>query len=307
MNQKPKEVNLLAIGAAVVAVIVAAAVLLIFGGKDPDMDTEQTQPSGTTETTQTPTLPPETTVLTEPEIIYEKRTVYLCIRETMEQWDGSGFVEQKHTYDEYGNRIKSENVTHGGGREYTYDEWGNMLTEQSFADDGTLGSRTEYAYDESGNKTSQCYYLADGSLFSERTYSYDDAGRLLMEILAYTDETIRTEYIYSEDGTQCTENTYRDDVLSSYSVYEYDAAGLLIETNSYNASGEWGSRQTYEYDAQGRIAVEWNYSSRETQADFDVIYTYDENGLLVFKDVSYYYGYGAEYFYEAVEILVRVN
>ena len=53
--------------------------------------------------------------------------------------------------------------------------------------------------------------------------------------------------------------------------------------------------------------MEWRYSSSETQADYDTIFTYDENGLLISKNVDYYYGHLIEYTYEPFEILVRVK
>ena len=43
------------------------------------------------------------------------------------------------------------------------------------------------------------------------------------------------------------------------------------------------------------------------QSDYDVIYTYDENGLLIKELVDYYYGDETTYTYELREILVPVT
>ena len=248
-----------------------------------------------------------TTAPTEPQIRYEKQTVYLCVRQVMEQWDGSGTTEQKHTYDEYGNRIRSDNVSYGGWQEFSYDEWGHVLTQQNYNSAGTAGGKYVYEYDDQGRMTSMCYYSANSSLFSQHTYVYQEDGRLSLEIEKYTDEEYRYEYTYSEDGRTCKVDCYLNNEPNGHETKNYNESGQEIESNSYQKDGSWAFRKTTEYDAQGRVVLEWNYHSNELQADYDVIYTYDENGLLVFKDVSYYYGYGMTYEYEPFEILVRVN
>ncbi len=267
----------------------------------------ETQPSHGTQP-QPSTMPTAvTTVPTVPQIRYEKQTVYLCVRQVMEQWDGSGTTVQKHTYDEYGNRIRSDNVSYGGWQEFTYDEWGHVLIQQNYNSAGTAGGKYVYAYDDQGRMTSMCYYSADSSLYSQHTYVYREDGKLSLEIEKYTDEEYTYEYAYSEDNRTCKVDCYRNGEPNGYEEKNYNEFGQEIESNSYQADGSWAFKKTTEYDDQGRVVLEWNYHSHELQADYDVIYTYDENGLLVFKDVSYYYGYGMTYEYEPFEILVRVN
>ena len=87
----------------------------------------------------------------------------------------------------------------------------------------------------------------------------------------------------------------------------YNAAGQVLTSSVCDANGSWKRTQTWEYDTEGRLLREGNYSRSETQADYMTIYTYDENGLLLSKNVDYYYGYLLEFTYEPFEILVRVK
>jgi hypothetical protein len=81
----------------------------------------------------------------------------------------------------------------------------------------------------------------------------------------------------------------------------------VIFYKNYEANGKLISTCESTYDSEGRLLQEYKKSSRDTQPDYKVIYTYDENGLLKSKDADYYYGHIVEYTYEAFEILVRVN
>ena len=306
MEKKPKEINLLAIGIVVLTVLAIIIILLVQQKpSDEPSDVPSTSELLNTESTTQPTT--ETTEPTEPEPVYEKQTVYLCVRTTMENWDESGSSEILYFYDEYGNSIKSENVNYGTWSEYTYDDWGNLLIQQNYSADGTIGGRYEYTYNENGQMLSQKYFRPDGSQFSEHYYTYDESDRLLSEVYRYMENDYLYEHIYSEDGSELRINNYNHGELTGYTLQLFDANGLMYEQNSYKADGTWSYRQTCEYDSQGRLVLEWNYDSHELQPNYDVIYTYDENGLLVYKNVDYYYGYGMKYFYEAFEILVRVK
>jgi len=314
LQKKPKEVNLLLIGAIVLGVIAIIIVFMLPSPSNTDANpgtttvpTVNTEEPGADATTVPGTTAPATTAQTEPEVIYEKQTVYLCVRTTMENWNEPGVHETLYTYDEYGNSIKSENMSSGSWTLSEYDDWGNLLIQQSYRSDGSKGGRYEYTYDENGLMLTQKYFSADGTLFSEYTYTYDDTDRLIKETYKYSENDYLYEYSYSDDGSECRMNTYNHGELTGYTIDRFNSDGLMIERNSYKADDAWRYRKTCEYDEQGRLVLEWNYDSNELQADYDVIYTYDENGLLVYKNVDYYYGYGLRYFYEAFQILVRVQ
>lgn len=241
--------------------------------------------------------------------VYETREVYLCVRTTTEQWDGSGTGVKEYEYDEYGNQICENNVTYGGGMKYDYDADGNQIRSQYVFDDGSIGSVTEMTYDAEGRLLSSVTKNADGELNLEYSYTYDEAGFVTDEVRKqhYNDTTLHYVITYSGDHTEAAIQRYKNDELAGYTEETYDSDGNLLRSDSYLADGTWSAAVECEYDGQGRLSVEWNYSSSELQADYDVIYTYDENGLLICKNVDYYYGYGTTYEYELFEIQVRVN
>ena len=244
---------------------------------------------------------------TEPEPVYETQTVYLCVQEKL------------HNYNEDGDFLKG----------YTYDEYGRVTEYFQIKDDGSRGWVNTYSYDENGYNTQ---INTGNGLY---TMTYDEEGRMLSKVYAYKGE-VKSETYYTYDGNgyvteeKCIERydeevtytyeiNYNDDyseaIISQYksgepngTTYEtYNAAGQVLTSEVYDPDGNWRSGQTYSYDDAGNLLQQGNYTSVETQADYITYYTYDEKGLLISKDVDYYYGYLLTYTYEPFEILVRVN
>lgn len=264
-------------------------------------------PAESTPETETTAATEANVPTTEPQPVYETQTVYLCVKQTKTSYDIDSVFTTEMAYNEYGQLIEKWSTDADGNKTgvttYAYDEQGNRVEEI------TQYGRSEMTYDEQGRLLSECYY-ADDICKSEYHYTYDDAGFVVEEtrISRYSDEKIETYQItYNPDYTEALVNHYLNGEASGYTKETYDANGNVLTSNSYDANDTWTGGSTYEYDAQGRLAVEWRYSSRETQADYDIIYTYDENGLLVSKNVDYYYGSLTEYTYEPFDILVRVN
>lgn len=241
--------------------------------------------------------------------VYENREVWLCVRATTEQWDGSGTGVKEYEYDEFGNKISENNVTYGGGTTFEYDEYGNEIRSRSYLGDCAFSTYTEKTYDREGKLLTVVSSGDDGTVSSEYAYTYDDAGFVVDEVRKqhYNNTTYHYVITYNAEHTEATIQSYKNDVPSGYTEETYNQNGDLLRSDSYGADGTWSSAVECEYDDQGRLSVEWKYSSSELQADYDVIYTYDENGLLINKNVDYYYGYGTTYEYELLEIKVRVN
>lgn len=244
---------------------------------------------------------------TEAEPVYEMQTVYLCVLKTQTNYEDNSEFKTQMAYNEYGQLVEKWRPEADGSKSsvttYVYDELGNCTEEN------TEYGRYERTYDEQGRMLSELYYSSDVCK-SEYRYTYDEAGFVVEEvrISRYSDERNETYQItYNADHTESLIHYFRNGEANGYTKETYDGNGNVLTTNSYDQNDAWTGGITYEYDAQGRIAVEQHSSSRETQPDYDVIYTYDENGLLLSKNVDYYYGYLTEYTYEPFEILVRVN
>lgn len=289
---------------SVLAMLLCLSMLLFGCGNDNTGET--TQAAAYAETTQ-PETAVETTAATqaptEAQPVYEKQTVYLCTLETMEQYENGYVTKTAHSYDEYGRILESWQVNDDGSKgrttAYAYDEFGNLISEGSI-------HRT---YDESGNMLSQCYG-DEGDYLYEYHFTYDEAGFPIEEIRTtrYSSErTVTYTITYNDNHTESMVEEFEEGVKTGYTKETYTTDGKLLSYFNYDADGNFASGCTYEYDDRGNLVREQNYSRSETQADYDVIYTYDENGLLLTKNVDYYYGHLKEYTYEPFEIWVLVK
>lgn len=264
------------------------------------------EPAPTTEAPQLQQTEAVTEEPTEPKPVYEKQTVYLCVQENMRNYEG-GSNRKGYTYDEYG-RVQKYFMLNSDGSyawvtEYSYDEQGNNIEMR------TGDSVSIMTYDEAGRMTSKLSYYQE-ECKNEYYYVYDEQGFVVEEtrIQRYSDEvTYGFTMTYNADHTEATIDQFKNGEPNGQARETYNAAGQVLTSNTYDANGKWKHGQTWEYDESGRVLKEYNYSRSETQADYETIYTYDENGLLLSKNVDYYYGYLLEYTYEPFEILVRVN
>lgn len=275
--------------------------LVLFCGCGNTEKPEQTTEAPLVQETETVTEAP-----TEAEPVYEMQTVYLCVQEDMQNYEG-GSNRKGYTYDEYG-RVKEYFMLNADGSrawvtEYTYDENGNNIEVR------TGDSVSIMTYDEAGRLISKLSYYQDEP-GNEYHYVYDELGFVIEEtrIERYSEEKTYTFTMhYNADHAEATIDQFKNGEPNGQTRETYNAAGQVLTSNAYDANGSWKHGKTWEYDETGRLLKEFNYSRSETQADYEIIYTYDENGLLLSKNVDYYYGYLLEYTYEPFEILVRVN
>ena len=101
--------------------------------------------------------------------VYEAKKVWLCVRSTTEQWDGSGTGVKEFEYDEFGNMISETNATYGGGTKYEYDAHGNQVRCQRISKDGAVTGVTEMTYGKDGRLLTNVSKDADGTVSSEYT------------------------------------------------------------------------------------------------------------------------------------------
>lgn len=265
---------------------------------------ETTMPVQSTQL-QEPTEPP-TTVPVETEPVYELQTVYLCVEEYLQNYEGGNF-RKGYTYDEYGRVTEyfqiQDDGTRGWVTEYSYDENGNMIEER------TGDSVNVMTYDEVGHLLSKISYYKEEQR-NENHFEYDEQGYVVAEtrIERYSQETTYTfTMTYNEDHTEATIEQFKNGEPNGVTTETYNAAGQVLTSTVHDANGNWKRTQTWSYDDEGNLLQEGNYTRSETQADYMTIYTYDENGLLLSKNVDYYYGYLLEFTYEPFEILVRMK
>lgn len=281
--------------------LILLCLLLLSGCGDAKPAETTAAPVETQAATQAPTTEP-----TEPEPVYEMQTVYLCVQEKMHNYEGGDFLKG-YSYDEYGRKTEYFGINADGTRswvtQYSYDEQGNIVEER------TGDSVSTMTYDEAGRLVSDISYYKD-ECRAENYFVYDEAGFVIEEtrIERYSGEVTYTfTMTYDENHTQATIEQFKNGEPNGVTTETYNAAGQVLTSTVHDANGNWKRTMTWTYDEDGRLLQEGNYSRSETQADYLTLYTYDENGLLLSKNVDYYYGYLLEFTYEPFEILVRVK
>lgn len=159
-----------------------------------------------------------------------------------------------------------------------YDD-ANRLTKISYP----TGRFLEYTYDAVGSRTR--IVDQDGNAVN---YAYDTAGRLV----GLTDENENSivSYTYDTVGRLVRE----DNGNETYTTYEYDASGQLLNIVNYTADDSVNSRFDYTYDNLAQrtgvrtLDGEWTYSydaiGQLTGADFD-----STNSEIADQNITYIY------------------
>ena len=130
--------------------------------------------------------------------------------------------------------------------------------------------------------TEEIRYNEDGSVRTRDTYTYDPAGRVLSEsnysgadqtpynVITYTyEERENGEVFQTGEYTQQGGTAKRETLL--------DSRGNSLESRYYNRDGSIynQSYSGYEYDEQGRIAVQYSYTDNG-KLESKTAYTYDD-------------------------------
>lgn len=197
------------------------------------------------------------------------------------------------------------------GRDYTYDENGFCTQEREYSNIGAAPYSRVNAPDALGRIGTSIFTEADGSQYTI-TYTYDELGRCIREdVLRESGEQERLEYSYNEQGNYLTLKQYIDDQLVvDYSFsYTYDGKGNQVSMDEY-LFGELMNHVATVYDADGRELAttttlvngeimsrtesQWDgltetrlyFSGDETEPFMVSVFTYDDQGNVVFEETS---------------------
>ena len=215
------------------------------------------------------------------------------------------------------------------GTEYTYDNSGFCTAEREYSNIGSAAYSRVNSPDPLGRIGSSVFTELDGSQYTV-TYTYDEFDRCVREDVAYEDGTQEyTLYTYNEQGNYLTLKQYlAGELIMDYSFsYTYDGNGNQVSMDEY-LSGDLMYHVAFQYDAEGReIATttslvngeirsrtesQWDgltetrnfYSGQEEEPFMVSVFTYDDNGNVVFEETRQ----GdtvinrAEYIYEPFEV-----
>ena len=215
------------------------------------------------------------------------------------------------------------------GTEYTYDDTGFCTHEREYSNIGSGSYSRTNSPDAMNRIASSLFTQLDGSQYTV-TYTYDDFDRCIREDIRYEDGTEEyTEYTYNDKGQYLTLKQYiGGELIMDYAFsYTYDGQGNQMSMDEY-LDGDLLHHVTFTYDEDGREAgsvtslvngeiqsrteSHWDgltetryfYSGEETDAFMISVFTYDDNGNVVFEETRQ----GetvinrAEYIYEPFEV-----
>lgn len=152
--------------------------------------------------------------------------------------------------------------------EYTYHA--EMTTGNIVKTDSSFYQKSVIRYDKNGNRIEYTEYNSDGSIGFRNRYLYDHTNRIGMELLD-SDGTVLSKTIYHFDqhnnptesvdhprnfksiykcdskGNVLEESNYSSGRFESKTVWKYNDSNQVMETISYNESGEMDTRWVTRY------------------------------------------------------------
>lgn len=253
------------------------------------------------------------------------------VTETVNTGEGEGVLDPTT---EIRYLIVKKIVTNEAGQElwgtdYTYDETGFCTQEREYSNIGSAAYSRTNTPDHLNRIGSSVFTELDGSKYTV-TYTYDEFGRLIREDALYEDGSQEyTEYTYNEKGQYLSLKQYMGgELMMDYGFsYTYDGTGNQVSMDEY-LFGDLLHHVTFAYDAEGReigsvtslvngeiqsrTESQWDgltetryfYSGQEQEPFMVSVFTYDDNGNVVFEETRQ----GdtvinrAEYIYEPFEV-----
>lgn len=165
--------------------------------------------------------------------------------------------------------------------------WGEEVQEEEEAEEIVkVGS---IAYDEYGTLT---WYQ----------YDFDENGVLTAERMYYETSTDYIETTYNEAGLQTSYLIYSGDgTVSAGQHFEYDENNNLLKvTSHYESESATDMEYTYDYNEDGRIAMQYQKFVGQDTPMVSTEYIYGEDGTLVKQNLYYSAGeLGAVKMYDA--------
>jgi RHS repeat-associated protein len=226
---------------------------------------------------------------------------------------GRGGETVAHAYDPAGNQIAVHDGSSGGstvsatyyldnlprttddgtrGSLYTYDGSGQRAAMADQIDGSTNRATTMYTYGDAGVPASMASSLVGGG---QTTWSYDTAGRPQLQ----TDPNgLKSGYTFNPDNTLATKSL-TDSNGGSVATFSYTYDGNFQQTSqTFTGEGNKQGKQTYTYDAAGRLqtfgdgtspaqTVTWDHNGNRLTLGTSTSATYNgDNSLASSKDAA---------------------
>ncbi len=168
-------------------------------------------------------------------------------------------------------------------RRYTYSTADRLIETVDWFDlEGVLDHTWIYSYDSGGNVLLKEYRHRLEAFSFRWEYRYDGSGRTTMETSYDSRGRVfrMTETIYNGRGNKILERVSGRGVDRGFRViYEYDAAGRLLEEIRFDLDGRQQSRESSSYNELGDLVESASYNpDGSLTSSWKHLYVYDENG-----------------------------
>lgn len=173
------------------------------------------------------------------------------------------------------------------------DNFGNTVEEIAYNARGTVDSWLKYEFDKYGNATKYLVYNTDGTINNKIKIKneYDNANRLKVSKFLNGDSALLSYIVntYNEQGQLVKDEIFTNqNIVDSYSKYEYDQKGRTSKKENYDynkgvGSVSYTSDESYKYNSAGQL-IERTISVYSVPNQVYVC-KYDAKGLIIATSV----------------------
>ncbi len=137
---------------------------------------------------------------------------------------------------------------------FTYDEQGRLLSRKSIDSEGETGNYVVNVYN-GDHLVSETEYDIAGEIITQRKIIYDKESNITEEVFLTPEENYHVNYSYDDKGVASVRRRYNEEKqLMERNTYTYNAEGRLSETMEETSSG---IEITYTvYDAEGNVILQ---------------------------------------------------
>lgn len=152
-----------------------------------------------------------------------------------------------------------------------------VTTYETDGQKGLLRSTWKHQYDSKGNLLFQLVLDNEDSLEPtvSSTYTYDDQNRVVEYVAGGRSQ--RVSYVESGGAVSEMKILNGDGTVRERHAYQRNAAGKLIEDQSYGPTGAAGNKRTYAHDSRGNM-YEYTEVAPDGKVVLKKVHTFNDKG-----------------------------
>lgn len=209
-----------------------------------------------------------------------------------EHWDFQGRWTQTFHY----QYEKKHPVKYYYSSPYLKCKGGNRICKEYYTYNNETGGPSQYDYNEEGLLYRKVFVRSDG-ISTTTSYEYDQERRLVSSERVYSDSSVaQFEYKYDEDGNLLLRTCFREDTLAGIESYLYNSGGDLIKAYLRNSDNWLTGTISFDHNQLGTITG--GMFKGENGFDADILFKYDNDGLLNEIIWNFTFGKFQQYIFE---------